>query len=361
MPVIYILSCNPTRKKSVEGFEISGKVTGIKSDSVYLYNWLTNKRVATVVTNGNFYFEGHVDYPEMYQIQFNSQMTVFRNVFVENSKITVTGSADSSRLIKIEGSAIENEFAAYRGTLKSITDSMDQLNNKIDNAQNKKDYDLADSFTDAYNRLGLEELERVYTYAHSNPHSVMIPYITSQAAMNAADSNLIAKIFLTMDPELQSNPRVQGTYDMLKDFKKGAIGTNAPDFDYPSNEGKPVKLSSFLNKVILLDFWASWCKPCRENNPDLLNLYKKFKSNNFEIIGFSIDKNNIDWKNAIQKDKLTWPQVDDLDGPDGKTPKDYGIYWVPTIFLIDKHGKIAAKNIYGKKLNTKIEELMTVQ
>jgi len=124
-----------------------------------------------------------------------------------------------------------------------------------------------------------------------------------------------------------------------------------------SFNGDVIKLSAYRSKIVLLDFWASWCQPCIEKFPELLEAQNKYGASNLQIISFSIDKNKEAWVKALNKYKLPWPQVVDLAGVDGPTPKDYGIIFIPTSLLIDKEGKIAAKNLRGRKLANKIEEL----
>ena len=340
-----------------KGFVIKGKIAGLKSDSVYLYSTLTNKMVATTVSNGSFTFTGHLDYPEMFQIYYNSHMDVFTNLFLENSIIKVTGFIDSVSKIKVEGSKSDIEFQEYRKSFKTLREQAHALDDALTDAQNKNDDSSADSIQLKFDSVSHLILEKVYGYAKTNPTSVLIPNLVANASLNAPDAALIEKIFHEMDQSLLKNPRVSETYKMLNDLKKTAVGIIATDFELKSSDEKIIKLSAYKGKIVLLDFWASWCQPCVQKFPELMQFYKDYNSSNFEIIGFSIDKNEDAWKKALAKYQLPWPQLVDFAGPDGATPKNYSIIFLPTNFLIDKEGKIAAKNIYGKKLADKIKEL----
>ena len=140
--------------------------------------------------------------------------------------------------------------------------------------------------------------------------------------------------------------------------KKGKL---APEISLKDISGQTVPLSSFKGKVVLIDFWASWCMPCRKNNPKLVALYEKFKGEGFEILGVSIDKDNADWKTAIEKDKLTWTQVVDNAGWNAQSTIDYGIEGIPASFLVDQDGIIRGVDLDGKELEGMIKKLLTAK
>jgi peroxiredoxin len=138
-------------------------------------------------------------------------------------------------------------------------------------------------------------------------------------------------------------------------------GKQAPEISLKDISGQTISLSSFKGKVVLIDFWASWCMPCRKNNPNLVALYKKFKEEGFEILGVSIDKDNADWKTAIEKDKLTWTQVVDNAGWNAQSTIDYGIEGIPASFLVDQEGIIRGVDLDGRELESMIKKLLTAK
>lgn len=140
--------------------------------------------------------------------------------------------------------------------------------------------------------------------------------------------------------------------------EKLGIGAVAPDFEEKTPEGKLKKLSDLRGKVVLLDFWASWCKPCRRENPNVVALYKKYQSKGFDVFGVSLDKQDTRWKKAIEADELTWHHVSDLKGWSSKPAQLYGVTGIPQTFLLDKDGKIIAKNLRGEQLVKKLGELL---
>lgn len=138
-------------------------------------------------------------------------------------------------------------------------------------------------------------------------------------------------------------------------------GMPAPEIKLNDIDGQTTTLSSYKGKVVLLDFWASWCMPCRKNNPNLVALYKKFKGAGFEILGVSIDENNVAWKKAIEKDGLTWKQVVDNAGWNATSTLDYGVEGIPASFLIDRNGVIKGVNLEGRELEGAVKKLLTAK
>jgi len=142
-----------------------------------------------------------------------------------------------------------------------------------------------------------------------------------------------------------------------------SIGAIAPDFTINDTNGKPVSLSDFRGQYVLIDFWASWCKPCRDANPNLVRLYEQYKPQGLEIIGISLDdttRTNNErnkWLNAIESDNINWIQVSDLIGAESETAKVYGVKSIPSTFLINKEGEIIAKDLNGTLLNQKLSEI----
>jgi peroxiredoxin len=135
-------------------------------------------------------------------------------------------------------------------------------------------------------------------------------------------------------------------------------GYDAPDIALPSVNGDTIHLSSLKGKVVLLDFWASWCGPCRYSNKQLVKLYPKYKSKGFEIFSVSIDDDKSKWKNAIKKDKIDWLQVNDAGGWDAQTAVKWNINEIPTSYLIDKKGKLIAMDLEGKELEKTLKDLL---
>lgn len=172
------------------------------------------------------------------------------------------------------------------------------------------------------------------------------------AALPLAD--LIVEQYKGIYPELVASVEQQSAG--LRTF---AVGAEAPDFEGPTPEGASVSLSSLRGKVVLIDFWASWCGPCRRENPNVVKLYDKYKAQGFEILGVSLDKTKARWQQAIAADKLTWLHISDLAGWKSKYAKQYGVSSIPQTVLVDAQGKILARNLRGAALEHKLAEVFS--
>ncbi|NOS94239.1 MAG: TlpA family protein disulfide reductase [Cyclobacteriaceae bacterium] len=145
---------------------------------------------------------------------------------------------------------------------------------------------------------------------------------------------------------------------MTEKMKITAVGQLAPEIALPNPSGQIVKLSSLRGKYVLIDFWAKWCGPCRAENPNVVRAYNRFKSKGFEVFGVSLDRNKQEWMQAIQEDGLVWTQVSDLQYFNSQAARDYNIQAIPFSILLDKDGKIIAKNLRGAALERKLEEVL---
>jgi len=176
-------------------------------------------------------------------------------------------------------------------------------------------------------------------------------------AKNHASFGTYANMFLEKFGANTEEGSVERLKSQLNQTKSLVTGGEAPEIEMETPEGKMMKLSEMRGKIVLIDFWASWCGPCRRENPNVVKVYNRYKDAGFEILGVSLDQSKGKWLDAIQKDGLTWNHVSDLRGWKNKAAQTYGVRSIPHTVLIDKDGKIIARNLRAEALERKLEEI----
>jgi peroxiredoxin len=156
----------------------------------------------------------------------------------------------------------------------------------------------------------------------------------------------------------RANQTVTDFVSRMESLKNVQVGQQAPDFTIPALDGGQIKLADFKGKYVLLDFWASWCMPCRQENPNVVKAYNTYKNKNFTILGISLDKDAIAWKKAIADDGLTWSHAGELKDFEGEVVRQYQINAIPSSFLLDPNGKIIAKNLRGEELDAFLKKTL---
>ena len=322
--IVVLQSCNAELKNS-DGFTLNGNIEGLKNGIVVLakLDLVTNERVdvdSTEIKDGKFAFDGNIESPYLHTLFFNGNQDKI-HFFLENSEITITVNIDDIENSSIIGSREDSLFHSYQ--LDDIFDR--KLGMEI--MLNYPDYCFS-AFT-AY-----------YQFQIHNIHSDTLDII-----MNGFQGQVKKSVY----------------YDHLSNLyntiRKVAISQPAPGFSIPDTAGNIVELDQFRGTYVLIDFWASWCAPCRAANPKLVEVYKQFADKNFTIIGISVDKEKDLWKKAIESDKLPWINLSNLIGWD-IIADNYGVKAIPQNFLLDTNGIIIDKNIEPENLIDKLDTLL---
>ncbi|RHR59739.1 TlpA disulfide reductase family protein [Parabacteroides sp. AF17-28] len=313
-----LASCQETPK----GYVINGEVAGMPEGKIYLKSF-RNKMFFDVdtaeVKDGKFTFKGEVDQPLLFGLA-TENMDYPVQLFVENTTMDVK-IGDDGETITVQNSPVNTVF--QENADKVFEDGYD-----IDSLIAKYPDSPAAAFY----------LYRYFTY--------QLPLDDLKATR--------ARISLA----LGDCPYVKDLDGIIKQLENVQIGKTAPEFSLPDTAGVSVSLSDFRGKYVLLDFWASWCPPCRRENPNVVKAFNEYKDKNFTIIGISLDKDKSKWLKAIADDNLTWTHLSDLKYWDSEIPALYGVRGIPANVLLDPDGVIIAKNITGEDLHQKLKEVI---
>ncbi|MNR01571.1 Thiol-disulfide oxidoreductase ResA [compost metagenome] len=240
---------------------------------------------------------------------------------------------------------------------------MSVLNSEYEKAtqEQRKNPEFQKSLEDRYAKATAERDVLLKTYINENPDSFFSLTALKELGDSDMDVNALEPIFNKLSTGLRNSTAGKDFAKLMDKARATSVGAIAMDFTQNDVNDKPVKLSDFRGKYVLLDFWASWCGPCRQENPNVLKAYNTYKDKNFTVLGVSLDQpgKKQDWLQAIEKDGLTWTQLSDLQGWKNAASTLYGVRGIPANFLIDPQGKIVGKDLRGEALEKKLEELLT--
>ena len=274
---------------------------------------------------------------------------------LDSGKIKLNADAkDLNGTVKVEGSPESSLF---------------QELNKLVNDNRKKQTELEQRFNQAMqngNEAEAEKIRQEYmamqketkNFLAQHPASIVSAFGTASLIDPTNDFAFADSMANLYTKNIPNSKYTKNLNERLKPLRSTAIGQMAPDISLPTPKGEAQSLTSLRGKYVLIDFWASWCGPCRQENPNVVRMYNKYKGKGFEIFGVSLDQSKDKWLAAIEKDKLTWPHVSDLKGWESSAAQLYNVTAIPQTVLIDPEGKIIAKNLRGAELENKLASLL---
>lgn len=361
-----VMSCNGLMG---DGFEINGEVKGLADGtSVYLQKQDEKQGIITIdtvkVEKGGFTFEGEAKEPEMHSISFENLQGGF-GIIVEKGTIKAIVNKDSLYNTKLSGTYNNDEFAKFNERAVEMQKKMMAFEKKntplIQQAQQKNDTVVMNKLRKEYGQFQTSFINDNEKYIQANPKS-FFSVLLVEGMLRDREPKLdkIKKFYDGLDPEIKKTKPGLNIKAKLEEINSVAIGSKAPDFSAPNPDGKLVSLKESLGKVTIIDFWASWCGPCRAENPSVVALYNEFHAKGLNIIGVSLDKTGeaAKWKEAIAKDKLAWTQISNLKFWEDPIALKYNVKSIPATFLLDASGKIVAKDLRGAELKAKVAELL---
>ncbi|SHL97153.1 TlpA disulfide reductase family protein [Chitinophaga sp. CF418] len=322
------------------------------------------------VENGKAMFDLKIPYPIIGKLSLDNKGFGYQNgkkpdlltFYIEKGTIAIK-THDLIKNAVITGSKMNDELAMYNRFIKEPMDALDDEAFHFNTASRDKWQDTA--YQNTYSRhmkeylATLKQLQTEWVKGH--PDAYVSLMAMEWIIGSVIDAPAVEPLFNSLSAFLRSSVDGKAMGARIAAAKTVAVGSIAPAFTLNDVNGSPIKLTDFRGKYVLLDFWASWCGPCRAENPNYIKAYRQFKDKNFTLLGVSLDREDQKdaWLEAIKKDGLEWPQVSDLKYWDSEVTRMYDVRAIPQNFLIDPNGKIIAKNMRGEELQQTLTAILS--
>ncbi len=323
-----------------DGFVINGNIVGLADGTTLkLLNGSTGAEELTTTTKkGKFTFEGKTTSPDFKVIGVNGQAP-FITIFLDNSTVTVNAAKDAMEAAEVKGSSSHNDFIAFTTATKKYEDLF----------MGKGRYEV--NFID-------EAATAVENFVKAHKESFISPLAIYRHSQVTGDFVKQEEMYNILSEPVKASPIGAYIAQQIQMNAQAGYGKPLADFSQADSSGKEISLSSFRGKYVLVDFWASWCGPCRAENPNVVRTYEQYKDKNFTVLGVSLDRARQPWLDAIAADGLNWTNVSDLKFWSNAVAQQFGIQSIPQNFLLDPKGNLIGKNLRGAALEYKLLTLM---
>ena len=363
---------------SKDKYTISGTATGFENGKTVILETQDEKGLTAVDTvkieNGKFEIKGKTTEPAFHTLQIEGAQGKIPFI-LENGDITIVVNKDTIQKSKISGTYDNDEYVKFNEEITKIQKPLMDFQTKnmqlMQTAQQTKDTVVINGLMKEYSKIqteiGATSKSKYLDYANTHPKSfISVLIIQGMSNDPTTEANKLESMYNSLDESLKNSKPGKAVKAKITEKKSPSVGAApaAPagkwrtDFSAPNPQGKTISLKESLGKVTIVDFWASWCGPCRRENPNVVAIYAELHSKGLNIIGVSLDEDPTKWKEAIAKDKLTWTQVSNLKGWEDPIAKQYKVESIPATFILDQSGNVVAQDLRGDELKAKIIELL---
>ena len=353
-------ACDSSKNENTSSFNLTAEFIGVEDSTPIYLQLVKDGELETVdsafLKESKVNLSNTLEAPEMVYLRIGNTRKMV-NLFGENGSISVKVNIDSLDKAEVTGSKSHDDMMAFSKYMEPVDEKLNALNEEYRVAAANSDTEKINELRDRYEVIREEQIAMIKKFVTDKNESFISPFIIRRYLSYEMEYLALDSLLTTLSPAVHSSKDYQALNDRVETLKNVEVGMPAVDFALNDTTGNPIAISAFKGKILLIDFWASWCAPCRQENPNVVKLYNDFKNKGFEIIGVSFDDNRSKWVNAIQQDQLTWPHVSDLKGWQSAAGKLYAISSIPATVLLDRDGKIVAKNLRGDDLRKKVEEI----
>ena len=358
--VLALVSCNSIEKNT---FVLNGTTDFKRRKKIFRVQANASGQPITIdtatVDKGKFSLKGAVSQIDV-NFLFVEGTQVNVPFILEEGEIKATLYKDSLSAIKLGGTSSNDDLNVYRRETQNLAAAMNAVVQEAQEANRLGDnllaQDLQQQYADLQEQLSTYETDFVTNNTDSYISALILERFLNQKTM---PKNEVKELFANYSERIRSSKSGLNISNVINaPVNPTAIGEIAPLFEGPTPTGERIALESLRGKVTIIDFWASWCRPCRIENPNLVRLYNRMHDKGLEIIGVSLDRNKASWERAIADDGLTWNHVSNLQYWSDPIAQLYSVRAIPAAFVLDREGRIVAKNLRGAQLDAKIEELL---
>lgn len=365
--LIFLWGCNQPTTTDAESVLLRGTINYPEEGLVLLEEYgnkeVTVKDTLNIESSGVFEYEMSLSEPGFYRLNFYNKQTVNLIVYQDNLTIEVDGN-DPNGAVKVTGSVDMDNLGDINQMVQNFQQRVGSLNQQFATANSSGDQAEMDRIRSQFEVDNKEHKDLLKAKVSQMGNSLAILQIVGNFNPEE-DFEFLDKlgiIFENDPPDSKHTPRflafIDGVRLQMKNSKNLQVGKTAPDINLPNQDGQVVPLSSLRGKIVLVDFWAQWCRPCRMENPNIVDAYQKYKDRGFEVYGVSLDRSKDKWLQGIEEDGLGWTHVSDLKYWQSEAARIYNITAIPASFLLDRNGIIIAKNLRGQLLHQKLKEIL---